>query len=140
MKLKYLENPLSTKVWLTEEEKQKLKEGIQKDCEKEDEYQTRLGLHLLHADKIYNACLEALLGPHHGDCICAPSTCLKCYAEDFLGTCTLPSKDSLTNNGIHRGYQVHKTTELCLKNLTPETTLKAIEEHADKKRRSDSTS
>lgn len=140
MKLEYLENPLSTKVWLTDEEKQKLKEAIQKDCEEEDEYRIHLGVDLLHSEKIYNACVEALLGPHHGDCICAPSTCLKCYAEDFLGICTLPSKDSYTNSVIDHGYRVHKTIELCLKNLTLESALKAIAEHANKKRQSDSTS
>lgn len=33
--------------------------------------------------------LESLSGEHHGDCICACSTCFKCRAEDMLGIDTI---------------------------------------------------
>jgi hypothetical protein len=130
MKLEYSDNPLETKVLLTDDEQEKLRKQIQKDCEEEDEYRSNLGVEPLQAQKIFKACIEALLGSHHGDCICAPSTCLKCYAEDFLGISTLPSKDSFTNFAIHRGFQVHKTAELCLKNITLKGAHAAIEKHA----------
>jgi hypothetical protein len=42
--------------------------------------------------------VEALLGPHGGDCVCQPMTCPKCHAEQLLGIDTLapyPGKHAL---------------------------------------------
>ena len=40
-------------------------------------------------DKQVQAYIEALRGPHAGDCTCVPSSCLKCHAEELIGANTL---------------------------------------------------
>lgn len=52
-------------------------------------------------DMIVKEYIEALKGPHVGDCTCVACSCDKCHAEDLLGINTIPGL------GKHEAVKIH---------------------------------
>lgn len=135
MRFTYTENPLATKVELEEHEKAMLYEKCR--YEHLDDYVTELHYKVHYGDGIkkedlsfdkwlgdkadeqikqrFDVLLEELLtGIHVGDCTSCPCSCLKCYTEDMLSICTLPTGGKTTNYYIQQAFRIHDTIDAAI--------------------------
>lgn len=46
---------------------------------------------------------------HTGDCTCVPCSCIKCYAEEYLGVCTLEGLGKHPGASVAKAFSVVKT-------------------------------
>lgn len=134
MKIEYEQNPLKTKVILDEKEKQLLKEKIKYDqlqwaaielaldiengrvtkenITSNDSYNKIMDEKIIEEESsnLLENAIEALQSSHGGDCICAPATCPKCYAEELLGICTTKDLDKYAGHYINLAFHAKGAT------------------------------
>lgn len=82
MKITWAQNPLRSVVELDDADLWWLREAMEMD--RDDDASPSW------MNKLHDAYVEALRDVHVGDCTCVPCSCLKCWAESYLGIDTMP--------------------------------------------------
>lgn len=100
MKITCTPNPLRTIVELDDADRWWLREAMLLDMDPED------AQHLKWMNDLHSEYEAALRDIHVGDCTCVPCSCLKCWAEGYLGIDTMPGL------GKHMAYKVDAAFDL----------------------------
>ena len=69
------------------------------------------------ATRLLNICQSELRKAHVGDCICVPCSCVKCYAESFLGINTIKDLRKHEASHINSAFNSGKTLDEVIKHL-----------------------
>ena len=68
-------------------------------------------------DELHALNLEALSGPHIGDCTCCPSSCSKCHVESLLGTDTIEGLGKHEAHSIEGAFSKGRSIEQAIEHL-----------------------
>lgn len=121
MRIEYHQNPLRTKVFLDEKDKELFRLKIEQEVLFEALYSVHYHLsknetpdverakreaslvdtgYSKYVDELLEAYTQDLLHGHMGDCTCVPCSCSKCHAEYILGI------DTIEGLGKHLAYKI----------------------------------
>lgn len=121
MRIEYHQNPLRTKVFLDEKDKEIFRLKIEQEVLFEALYSVHYHLsktetpdverakseaslvdtgYSKYVDELLEAYTQDLLHNHIGDCTCVPCSCSKCHAEYILGI------DTIESLGKHLAYKI----------------------------------